>query len=42
MLNFNEIYEKINWGIEVEGLDNELLEIQKEIFSKEETKKVIS
>ncbi|MGL5068100.1 MAG: Rpn family recombination-promoting nuclease/putative transposase, partial [Sarcina sp.] len=41
-LLFPEIYEKINWDIESEALDNELLEIQKEIFSKEETKKVIS
>ncbi|MGL4453180.1 MAG: Rpn family recombination-promoting nuclease/putative transposase [Sarcina sp.] len=41
-LLFPEIYEKINWNIESEALDNELLEIQKEIFSKEETKKVIS
>ncbi|MGL4873880.1 MAG: Rpn family recombination-promoting nuclease/putative transposase, partial [Clostridium sp.] len=39
---FPEIYEKINWKIESESLDNELLEIQKEIFNKEETKKVIS
>ncbi|MGL5067561.1 MAG: Rpn family recombination-promoting nuclease/putative transposase [Sarcina sp.] len=41
-LLFPEIYEKINWELESEALDNELLEIQKEIFSKEETKKVIS
>ncbi|MGL5576111.1 MAG: hypothetical protein ACRDCW_11270 [Sarcina sp.] len=41
-LLFPEIYENINWEIEAEGLDNELLEIQKEIFNKEETKKVIS
>lgn len=41
-LLFPEIYEKVNWEIESESLDNELLEIQKEIFTKEETKKVIS
>jgi hypothetical protein len=41
-LMFPEIYPNINWEIERESLDNELLEIQKEIFSKEESKKIIS
>lgn len=39
---FPEIYSRINWNIKSESLDNELLEIQKEIFSKEDTRKVIS
>ena len=41
-LLFPEIYTKINWDIKSEALDNELLEIQKEIFSKEEAEKIIS
>ena len=41
-LLFPEIYTKINWDIKSEVLDNELLEIQKEIFSKEEAEKIIS
>ncbi|MBU3135574.1 Rpn family recombination-promoting nuclease/putative transposase [Clostridium gasigenes] len=41
-LLFPEIYHKINWEIKSEALDNELLEIQKEIFSKEEAEKIIS
>lgn len=41
-LLFPEIYTKINWEIKSEALDNELLEIQKEIFSKEEAEKIIS
>ena len=41
-LLFPEIYNKINWKIKSEALDNELLEIQKEIFSKEEAEKIIS
>ncbi|CDM70010.1 hypothetical protein CM240_2893 [Clostridium bornimense] len=41
-LLFPEIYNKINWEIKSEALDNELLEIQKEIFSKEEAEKIIS
>ena len=41
-LLFPEIYPKINWEIKSEALDNELLEIQKEIFSKEEAEKIIS
>lgn len=41
-LLFPEIYPKINWEIPSETLDNELLEIQKDIFNKEDTKKVIS
>lgn len=41
-LLFPEIYNKINWDIKSEALDNELLEIQKEIFSKEEAEKIIS
>lgn len=41
-LLFPEIYTKINWKIKSETLDNELLEIQKEIFSKEEAEKIIS
>lgn len=41
-LLFPEIYPKINWEIPSETLDNELLEIQKDIFSKEDTRKVIS
>lgn len=41
-LLFPEIYNKINWAIRSETLDNELLEIQKEIFSKEEAEKIIS
>jgi predicted transposase/invertase (TIGR01784 family) len=41
-LLFPEIYSKINWNVKSEALDNELLEIQKEIFSKEEAEKIIS
>ena len=41
-LLFPEIYSKINWDVKSEALDNELLEIQKEIFSKEEAEKIIS
>ena len=41
-LLFPEIYPKINWEIKSEALDNELLEIQKDIFSKEEAEKIIS
>lgn len=41
-LLFPEIYSKIDWSIKSEALDNELLEIQKEIFSKEEAEKIIS
>ena len=41
-LLFPEIYTKINWDIKSEVLDNELLEIQKEIFRKEEAEKIIS
>lgn len=41
-LLFPEIYDKINWEIKSEALDNELLEIQKDIFSKEEAEKIVS
>ncbi|MEG1410845.1 MAG: Rpn family recombination-promoting nuclease/putative transposase [Terrisporobacter sp.] len=41
-LLFPELYTKINWDIKSEALDNELLEIQKDIFSKEEAEKIIS
>lgn len=41
-LLFPEIYDKIDQSIKSEALDNELLEIQKEIFSKEEAEKIIS
>ncbi len=41
-LLFPEIYNKINWEIKSEALDNELLEIQKDIFSKEEAEKIVS
>ncbi len=41
-LLFPKIYLKINWDITRESLDNELLEIQKDIFSKEEAEKIIS
>ncbi|MGL5330726.1 MAG: Rpn family recombination-promoting nuclease/putative transposase, partial [Peptostreptococcaceae bacterium] len=41
-LLFPELYNKINWQIKSEALDNELLEIQKDIFNKEEAEKIIS
>lgn len=41
-LLFPEIYNKINWNVKSEALDNELLEIQKDIFNKEEAEKIIS
>ena len=39
---FPEIYEQVDWSKPTEAMDNELLEIQKEIFEKESTEKIIS
>jgi hypothetical protein len=41
-LLFPELYDKIAWELGTESLDKELLEIQKEIFDKESSEKVIS
>jgi predicted transposase/invertase (TIGR01784 family) len=41
-LLFPEIFNKIDWKIEAESLDKELLEIQKDIFDKDSSEKVIS
>ncbi|MGH4125763.1 MAG: Rpn family recombination-promoting nuclease/putative transposase [Clostridium sp.] len=41
-LLFPEIFNKIDWKLEAESLDKELLEIQKDIFDKDSSEKVIS
>ena len=41
-LLFPEIFNKIDWTVETESLDKELLEIQKDIFDKDSSEKVIS
>ena len=41
-LLFPEIFNKIDWKLGTESLDKELLEIQKDIFDKDSTEKVIS
>ncbi|HAX72437.1 MAG TPA: hypothetical protein DCY20_02805 [Firmicutes bacterium] len=41
-LLYPEIYSKIDWNLQSESLDNELLEIQKEIFNQEDAEKIIS
>ena len=41
-LLFPEIFDKIDWELETESLDNDLLEIQKDIFDKDSSQKVIS
>lgn len=41
-LLFPEIYNKINWDFGTETLDNELREIQKDIFDKDRSNKIIS
>ncbi|GEM_PF-1221711 len=41
-LLFPEIFDKIDWELDTESLDKELLEIQKDIFDKDSSEKVIS
>jgi len=41
-LLFPEIFNKIDWELKTESLDNELREIQKDIFDKDSSEKVIS
>lgn len=41
-LLFPELFEKIDWELGTESLDKELLEIQKDIFDKDSSEKVIS
>ena len=41
-LLFPEVFNKIDWEFKTESLDNELREIQKEIFDKDSSEKVIS
>ena len=41
-LLFPEIFDKIDWELDTESLDNDLLEIQKDIFDKDSSEKVIS
>ena len=41
-LLFPEIFDKIDWELDTESLDKELLEIQNDIFDKDSSEKVIS
>ncbi|HEY5588192.1 MAG TPA: Rpn family recombination-promoting nuclease/putative transposase, partial [Candidatus Paceibacterota bacterium] len=41
-LLFPEVFNKIDWELKTESLDNELWEIQKDIFDKDSSEKVIS
>jgi len=41
-LLFPEIFDKIDWELDTESLDNDLLEIQKDIFDKDSSEKIIS
>jgi len=41
-LLFPEVFNKIDWELKTESLDNELREIQKDIFDKDSSEKVIS
>jgi NTP pyrophosphatase (non-canonical NTP hydrolase) len=41
-LMFPELYREIDWELGIESLDKELVEIQKEIFDKKSSEKIIS